>query len=146
MVYHEYETDFIKLHWQIEALKGQLEEMERERNRSLNLVHVLRHFLIHALVGLGVQGDFGKMGDAELATVFARVVKTDWRFSRCPNAALYHCRPSALKTLKTGELILCEDCGWDIRDDPHLLGERGLAMLRDSDDAAPDEGRSSSSE
>jgi hypothetical protein len=118
----EEEPDFIKMYWQIEALKGQVEEMERDNNRSMNLIHVLRFFLVQALIGLGVQGEFGKMSDAEVGVIFAQTVKTDWRFSRCPNAIRYHCRPSSLQTLKTGELIHCEDCGWDIRDDPHILG------------------------
>lgn len=120
----EYDTDFIKLHWQIEALKGQMAEMERDHNRAQNLLSVLRFFITQALIGLGQQAQFGKMSDAELALMFANAVKSDWRFSRCPNAEQYHCRPSALKTLKTGELIACEDCGWDIRDDPQMLGDK----------------------
>lgn len=118
MPLYEYDTDFIKLHWQIEALRGQVVELERDRERTGNLLAAVRFVLVRALRGMDVDADFGKMNDAEVLRLFERVTRDDWRFSRCPRAAEYKCRPSALHVTTDHEIIGCEDCGWDILENP----------------------------
>ena len=110
----EYDADIIKLYWQIEALKGQVYELDRERNRTHNLIYVMRHVLIRALQGIGVQEDFGKLTDGHLLALFDRAMKQDYRFSRCPNAPQLRCRPVAMQMTRDGDPVYCEDCGWSV--------------------------------
>jgi len=114
----EYETDYIKLHWQVQALKGQLVELERERDRTGNLLWLMRRLILEALHNLGVADDLGKCSDTELLARFQEEVQTNWRFSRCPDAIEYHCRPLALQTTRDGDPVFCADCGWDVRKNP----------------------------
>lgn len=120
MLGNDYETDYIKLNWKIEALRGQLAELERERNATGNKLHIVRILLLEAMTGLDVQTnkDMARMTDAELYMLFAKTIKSDWRFSRCPNAQEYRCRPSAMQITRDGDIVHCDDCGWDIRETP----------------------------
>lgn len=110
------ETDYIKLFWQVEALRGQVQELERERERVGNLLWAIRLVLIHALQGLGAEGNLEALPDDELLKRFDYFVQEHWVFSRCPNAGELRCRPKAMQTTRDGDLVYCEDCGWDVRD------------------------------
>jgi hypothetical protein len=110
------QTDY-DLELKIDALRRQVAELERERNRNHNLLFVTRFVLTRALEGIGVQGKLGSMTDGELIALLNRHLQLDWRFSRCPNASQFKCRPSALQTTRDGDLVACEDCGWSILHD-----------------------------
>jgi|GEM_PF-4718747 len=125
---HEYETDIIKLHWQLEALKGQINELEREREKTGNLLSVMRFMLIRALRGMGVEATYGKLTNVDLIRLFERHTRDDWRFSQCPNAPKLHCRPRALQVTRDHEIVGCDDCGWTVLDTP---------TASDSDHPAP---------
>ncbi len=105
-----------RLFWQVEALRGQVTELERASERTGNVLWAFRVAIIHALVSLGYKENYNQMNDADLLHAFHYVVQTDWRFSRCPNAPQKHCRPLALQMTRDGELVGCLDCGWDIRE------------------------------
>lgn len=109
-----FDPELDKLYWQIEALKGQVTELERERDRTANLVWFLKTLLVRALRGLGIPGDFNAMSLNELTALFEQITLNDYRFSRCPQAAEYHCRPLAMQVTRDGELVYCEDCGWHV--------------------------------
>ena len=114
----EYDADPIKLYWQVEALKGQIVELERERDRTGNVLWRVRFLLRVALEALQVDAHYGKLTDAEMLRLFERQLKENWRFSRCPNAEKLHCRPLAMQMTTDGDIVHCEDCGWDIRESP----------------------------
>ena len=118
MVHTEYDSDYIKLYWQVEALKGQIFELERERNRTGNVLWRMRFLLRVVLEGMGVEAPYGRLSDAELLRLFEKHLKEDWRFSRCPNAEELHCRPLAMHVTGDGDLVQCDDCGWDVRESP----------------------------
>lgn len=107
-----------RLYWQVEALRGQVRELERAIEKNGNMLWAFRVILIHALISLGVKDNFNALSDAELLYAFTRVLSDDWRFSRCPNAPALHCRPAALQLTRDGDLVACLDCGWDIREHP----------------------------
>lgn len=107
-----------RLFWQVEALRGQVREMERAHEKTGNLLFAFRISLIHSLISLGVEDNFNSLSDAELLYAFNRVILNDWRFSRCPNAQEFHCRPLALQITRDGDIVACMDCGWDIREQP----------------------------
>ena len=109
-----YDTDYIKLHWRIEALKGQVRELERERNRNENFLWAIRFVLITTLSNMDVTADFDKLSDNDLLTLFEHVILNDSRFSQCPNAAELNCRPVAMQKTSDGDLVSCADCGWDL--------------------------------
>ena len=110
----DYDTDYIKLHWRIEALKGQVRELERERNRNQNFLWAVRFVLMTTLSNLGIDADFDKLSDNDLLALFEHTTLTDPRFSQCPNAAELHCRPLAMRKTSDGDLVSCADCGWSL--------------------------------
>jgi hypothetical protein len=114
----EYDSDHHKLFWQVEALKGQIHELERERDRAGNILWRMRFLLRVALEGMGVEAQYGRLSDAEILRLFEKQLKDDWRFSRCPNADKLHCRPVAMHITSDGDIVQCDDCGWDIRESP----------------------------
>ena len=113
------EMDSIKLYWQVQALRGQIRELERERERTGNLLWLMRRLIITLLMSVGVpQDELRKKNDADLLARFSHEINHNWRFSLCPDAIEYHCRPSAMQLSRDGDLIHCGDCGWDVRENP----------------------------
>lgn len=107
-----------RLFWQVEALKGQVIELERSGEKTGNQLWAFRVLILSALEGLGYKGNFTGLTDTDLLYTFHQVLENDWRFSRCPNASKMHCRPLALQTTRDGDLVGCLDCGWDVRENP----------------------------
>lgn len=143
----EYDPDFIKLYWQVVALRGQLDELERERNQLGNVLWMMRLVIIKALLWLEAEteaADLHALNDGELLLAFERAVRSDWRFSPCPNAERLHCRPVAMQTTRDGDLVHCSDCGWDIREGP--LPRRKKAQPNDPHKADQDENAASAAE
>ncbi|NJL95494.1 MAG: hypothetical protein HC915_18095 [Anaerolineae bacterium] len=103
-----------ELELKIAVLQGQIAELERERNRTDNLLMVMRFLLIRALRGLGTPGRLNALSDSHLLVLFDKVTRNDARFSRCPNATRLKCRPAAQQLSRDGHLVGCADCGWSL--------------------------------
>ncbi len=112
------DADALRLYWQVQALRGQVEELERERNRTANTLWLMRQVMLRALEWLGAAEDAFKLDDAALLRRFENTLRNDYRFSPCPNAPRLKCRPLAMQFTRDGERVYCEDCGWDVRDHP----------------------------
>ncbi|MFP4321567.1 MAG: hypothetical protein ACLFTK_03865 [Anaerolineales bacterium] len=108
------EADALRLYWQVQALRGQVEELERERNRTGNTLWLMRQVLTRALRWMGHDDDLTELDDAALLRRFENTLRQDYRFSPCPNAPRLRCRPMAMQFTRDGDLVRCEDCGWDV--------------------------------